>query len=283
MQGISGWHHESIMQRKHFLRAAVAGTASALLAPLLSACGGGGTDVPDNLATGGSAAPGGAAPTGVPPVTSAAPPIATAPAPDATPTPTPTTAPATDPVTAPAVEPAPVAGLTAEEVAGMRYMREEEKLAHDVYRALYARWGAQVFDNIADSETEHTEAVLARLVAHGIADPAAGRAAGDFENPELQALYDRLVAAGGASLVAALSVGALIEERDIQDIRDRMAATDEADVRATYQNLLCGSYNHLQAFNRQLVSRGVSYATQVIPQSQWDAIVAGTALCTAPA
>lgn len=269
------------MHRKQFLRAAVAGTASTLLGPLLSACGGGGTDAPVGPAPAGSSAPvTAAAPTGpVAPTTAAAPAPTESPAATSVPTATPT---ATDPVAAAPTEPAPEAGLTAVEVADMRFLREEEKLAHDVYLALHAQWGAQVFANIADSETEHTEAMRARLVAHGIDDPAAGRPAGQFEHPELQILYDRLVAAGSTSLVAALSVGALIEEKDIQDLRDRMAATDEPDLRATYQNLLCGSYNHLQAFSRQLVARGVSYAAQVIPQSEWDAIVAGTALCTDP-
>jgi hypothetical protein len=159
-------------------------------------------------------------------------------------------------------------------------MREEEKLAHDVYVAMYARWRAKVFSNIARSETQHTEAVLARLVAYGIDDPAAGLAAGEFENPDLQALYDRLVATGKQSLVAAFGVGALIEETDIHDIRVKMAQTDEPDVLRVYQNLLCGSYSHLQTFARQLSQRGVTYAAQVISQAEWDAIVAGTAVCT---
>lgn len=58
--------------------------------------------------------------------------------------------------------------LSAEEIAGLYYMREEEKLAHDVYLNLYDRWGAQVFANIAESETAHTEAVRQLILAHGL-------------------------------------------------------------------------------------------------------------------
>jgi hypothetical protein len=39
-------------------------------------------------------------------------------------------------------------------------MREEEKLAHDVYMTLYEKWGQQIFKNIAASEETHTNAVL---------------------------------------------------------------------------------------------------------------------------
>jgi hypothetical protein len=35
--------------------------------------------------------------------------------------------------------------LSAEEAAALAYMREEEKLAHDVYMTLYAQWGLPVF------------------------------------------------------------------------------------------------------------------------------------------
>jgi hypothetical protein len=162
--------------------------------------------------------------------------------------------------------------LSAEEIAGLKFMREEEKLAHDVYATLYVRWGAQVFSNIAASETEHTEAVLGRLIAYGIEDPAAGNDTGEFENAQLQAMYDALVAAGAASLVEALKVGALIEETDIRDIVEKMSVTDEADILGVYENLLCGSRNHLRAFNAALLDQGVTYVSQVITQQEWDAI-----------
>lgn len=170
--------------------------------------------------------------------------------------------------------------LTEQEIADMRFMREEEKLAHDVYITLFNVWGAPVFANIAESETAHTEAVLRLLLKRGLPDPAKGQPVGSFENQELQALYNQLVEQGRRSLVDALRVGALIEEKDIWDIRQKMEATDEADALKTYQNLLCGSHNHLLAFNRQLKANGVSYSAQVLPQAEWDAIVAGTSSCT---
>lgn len=172
-------------------------------------------------------------------------------------------------------------GLDAIEIAGLKFMREEEKLAHDVYTALFNTWGARIFANIAESETEHTEAVRRQIELYGVEDPAEGNPAGVFEDPCLQALYNKLIEMGSVSLIDSLKVGALIEETDIQDIRDKMAETDEASILQVYQNLLCGSCEHLQAFNRQLVANGVSYQSQVITQEEWDAIAAGTASCTA--
>lgn len=166
----------------------------------------------------------------------------------------------------------PAATLSAAEIAGLRYMREEEKLAHDVYVAMYALWGGQVFANIAESETSHTEAILALLTRYGVDDPAAGKPAGVFEDEDLQAMHDSLVAAGSASLIDGLRVGALIEETDIRDIEQRKAQTDEADILRVYDSLLCGSRNHLRAFDGALRDQGVVYDAQVITQQEWDAI-----------
>jgi hypothetical protein len=163
--------------------------------------------------------------------------------------------------------------LSAEEIAGLMYMREEEKLAHDVYVALFNVWGANVFSQIALSEAEHTEAIRRLIEAHGLEDPAATNPAGVFENDDLQALYDKLVAMGQVSLVEALKVGCLIEEKDIQDINDKKAEVlDEPDIVQVYDNLLCGSRNHLRAFNATLLDQGVSYEATVLTQAEWDAI-----------
>jgi hypothetical protein len=170
--------------------------------------------------------------------------------------------------------PPPATTLSAEEIAGLKFMREEEKLAHDVYIALYALYGTDdIFYRISLSETAHTEAILALLVKYGIPDPAAGNPAGVFADPALQSLYDTLIAMGSVSQIAALKVGALIEETDIRDINAKKAVTDEADILTVYNNLLCGSQDHLRSFNSQLLARGVTYVPQVITQAEWDAIV----------
>ena len=66
---------------------------------------------------------------------------------------------AIDPVPTSAVQAvAPVAptSLSAAERAALQYIREEEKLAHDVYVTLDGLWGLRVFSNITASEQQHT-------------------------------------------------------------------------------------------------------------------------------
>lgn len=80
------------------------------------------------------------------------------------------------------------------------------------------------------------------------------------------------MARGRTSLEAALRVGAYIEELDIQDLRARLAQTQRPEIRAVYQNLLQGSWNHLRAFAIQLSAlTGAPYQAQLLPQAEVDA------------
>lgn len=167
--------------------------------------------------------------------------------------------------------------LTAGEVAGLLYMREEEKLAHDVYAVLYDKWNVPVFDNIAASENRHVEAVLTLMDSYSLADPARSNEPGQFSNPELQALFDELVGQGGQSLADALFVGAAIEEIDILDLAEYVNGTDRQDVQWVYGNLMEGSENHLRAFVRNLERRtGEVYQPQYLSQQDYDTIINAT-------
>ena len=88
----------------------------------------------------------------------------------------------------------------------------------------------------------------------------------------MKSLYDALVARGSASNVAALQVGAEIEELDIADIREMRTVARSADVLATLDNLERGSRNHLRSFWRQLQMMGASYTPRHLPAAEFTAI-----------
>lgn len=167
-----------------------------------------------------------------------------------------------------------VAALTPAEVAGLKFMREEEKLARDSYIVLGDLWKVPVFDNIALSEQQHMDAMEILLTKFRVNDPVTDETnIGDFVNPELQALYNDLMAAGQNSAMAALAVGALIEETDMRDIQDWIELSTQPAIITTYESLLCGSRNHLRAYVGLIESWGGSYEPTVISQDAFDAIV----------
>ena len=168
----------------------------------------------------------------------------------------------------------PVSDLSPEEISALIFMREEEKLARDVYNALYEIWGQPTFTNIASSEQMHMDEIKLLLDRYSLADPALDP--GSFTNSDLQALYDQLVAQGSASLVDALKVGAAIEEIDILDLQERLAQTDNADLQQVFNNLMLGSYNHLNAFTGVLsMQTGEAYAPQYLSAETYAAIASG--------
>ena len=138
--------------------------------------------------------------------------------------------------------------LTPAEETSVLFMKQEEKLARDVYQVLHTQWGAKIFSNIAASEQKHMNAVDTLIAANGLED-ATPEAAGEFTYPELQELYDQLVEQGGASLADALAVGVAIETEDIADLDDALAVVEDAATRRVFTNLLNGSLRHLAAFN----------------------------------
>lgn len=140
------------------------------------------------------------------------------------------------------------ADATAEQLV---YLIEEEKLAHDVYAAMFDLWGSRVFGNILKSEETHQSQVLTVMNIRDIEDPRSSKS-GVFVNAELQSLYNELIAKGSKSAVDAYEVGIAIEELDIDDLSKMLATAKDADVIAMMENLRKGSENHLRAFNNQL-------------------------------
>ena len=158
----------------------------------------------------------------------------------------------------------------ANEADMLSWLRQEEKLAHDVYVALIDK--APPFTNISASEQTHTDTVKALLIKYGIPDPAASLAVGQFSIPELQALHDALVAKGIQSVLNAISVGLEIEELDIVDIREMRDIARNADVLDMLTNLERGSRNHLRSFWKQLEQNGGTYTPTHLTEAEFLAI-----------
>ncbi len=159
------------------------------------------------------------------------------------------------------------------EIEGLILMREEEKLAQDVYLHFYGIYGEAIFQNIANSETSHTNAVANLLVGYEIEDPALD-GEGNFSNPDLAALYASLITEGEKGLVEALTIGATIEDLDIFDLKELLAVTENSDVIRVYENLQAGSENHMRAFIKALEAQNATYDPQYITTEELEEILA---------
>lgn len=144
----------------------------------------------------------------------------------------------------------PSGTLTTAQETALIGMADEEKLAHDLYVALAARYPALTqFARIAQSETQHLTTMRLMLDRYDLADPTAGLPAGDFASDAFDALYDSLLA-GATTSTAALAAGVAVEKADIADLDAARAGLDAPDLAQAYANLRAASEHHLTAFSR---------------------------------
>lgn len=162
--------------------------------------------------------------------------------------------------------------VTGQEVEFLKHMKEEEKLARDVYMKLYELWGVPIFANISRSEERHLAAVIYLLSVYSPEDTVTAKK-GKFDDDHFQELYDSLTEKGSESLVEALRTGAAIEDLDIKDLQDYLTLTENENITMVFENLLKGSRNHLRAFNRQLTSVGATYEPRFIDQVTFYEII----------
>jgi hypothetical protein len=163
--------------------------------------------------------------------------------------------------------------LTAVEQQDLSYLREEEKLARDVYLYNKELYGLNIFGNISSSEQTHMDKVLELLELAGLEDPMKSNSIGEFNNAELAVLYTELTEQSSVSIVEALKVGALIEDLDIDDIEKMITHTSNETVLTVYTNLVCGSKNHIRAYTRNLESNGATYTPQFISDDYYNQIL----------
>lgn len=193
-------------------------------------------------------------------------------------------------------KPTPVT-LDYNEETHLIFMREEEKLARDVYvtmAGLYPEF--TVFSNIVSSEQKHTDTMKDKLDMFNITDPSTDDTVGAFTGEDFGWYFLEKFAIltnwGRVSALDALYVGAYIEELDMHDIvhcpkviveTDNGIGEDECgmlytDVKTllnSYDSLLEGSKNHLRAYVKNIetfIGAG-NYQAQYLSQEEVDEIL----------
>ncbi|WP_178988679.1 DUF2202 domain-containing protein [Winogradskyella schleiferi] len=163
--------------------------------------------------------------------------------------------------------------LLEDDKAALLFMLEEEKLARDTYTYLNDLWSINQFANIKNSEQAHMNLVENLLIQNNI--EYAIQPIGEFENQNLQNLYDQFEIDGAFSVASALEIGATIEDLDIKDLQEYLDASENEDLIAVFENLQCGSRNHLRSFINGIENSGNTYAPQFLSQEEFDLIITG--------
>jgi hypothetical protein len=186
------------------------------------------------------------------------------------------------------------------EATHLVFMREEEKLARDVYITLGKLYPEAIaFKNIDDAEQQHTTTVKDKLAKYNIDDPApntdepgnTGLFTGQDYGGYFTEKYNLLVTKGAESELSALYVGAFIEELDMLDIVQcpqviqelqgidyndcGLNYTEKSDLQSMLVSLLEGSKNHLRSYvgHIEATEGECTYLAQVLTQEEVDSIL----------
>ena len=144
--------------------------------------------------------------------------------------------------------------LSQEEADGIIFMRQEEKVARDVYTILRQTWDLKIFENIKIAEQKHMDAVQKLIIKYNLTDPVINDEVGVFADPAFQQMFDDFVLQGQQSIIEAMLVGQTIEEQDIAALENQLSFIDNQDLIKVYSNLKTASENHLFAFTNYALS-----------------------------
>lgn len=164
------------------------------------------------------------------------------------------------------------ADLTADEIEFVYAVREDEKVARDLYTAFFEKYSLKTFSNISRSEANHMRAVEILLEYYEIDFPAAGEY-GVFEDSARQAIYDSLLAKGNTALEG-FRVMAQLEEENIVSYRNVLSDITNPNIKIVIENLGKASENHFKAAIRQITALGGTYAPKLMNQEEYKAMIA---------
>ena len=161
--------------------------------------------------------------------------------------------------------------LTNEDSAALLFMLEEEKLARDTYTYLEDLWQISQFSNIKKSEQSHMDGVVGLLDQYNISYTLLSY--GEFNNPDIQTLYDQFIDYGSENRANALEVGANIEDLDIVDLANFIDATTNSAMIKVFESLQCGSRNHLRSFVTAIEVSGNTYEPKYLTLEDYTLII----------
>lgn len=154
--------------------------------------------------------------------------------------------------------------LSEQEKLDLAYQYSEEKVAKDLYNYFYSLYGVQTFQNIANSEAEHMDAVKVLLDRYNLSVPTTYW--------ELQDEYEALKFEWEKWLKEALEVWLKIEMLDINDIVDTIKTTDNDDLKIIFTNIWWASYNHMRWFLKWLLNNNFTTSIDYSNYLVWDEV-----------
>jgi len=161
--------------------------------------------------------------------------------------------------------------LSKEEKTDIQKLREEEKLARDIYIKAYNTYEYFAFVNLYKGEQIHMDNLLNLEMQYMVEDiilPDTGK----YVDESIQNFYNNHLSQITTSATDAFKVGMTTEEMIIYDIQNFENNTEEADILKVYSKIKCWSRNHLR-LNYNFLNGDTLYQPQYITIEEYNAII----------
>ena len=164
------------------------------------------------------------------------------------------------------------ADLNADEIEFIYAVREDEKVARDLYKAFFDNYKLKTFENISKAEANHMKAAEKLLDYYEVEYPAASDY-GKFADTARQALYERYLQKGNTAMEA-FKVMVYLEEENIVSYNEVLKDITNPNIKLVIENLSKASENHLRAAVRQITALGGTYQASLMTEEQYKSIIA---------
>ena len=163
----------------------------------------------------------------------------------------------------------PYGQLNSTEQNSIIQMVQWEKLFAQIYQQFYQQWQHEAFKNIPQNEEKHRKALEALLTKYKLTPVS------NTTSASLTKYHDDWIAQGNASLVAALTVSATMEDKYLLELQQALSnkAIDNFDIQFVYQNLAKGSRNHLRNIVNLLKAQQVEYQAHYLTSAEFQEII----------
>lgn len=163
--------------------------------------------------------------------------------------------------------------LSADEIEFQFALREDEKMARDLYTVFAAKYStAPQIDRIAAAENSHIACVEAVLDYYEISYPAMTAAAGLFEDAKRQAIYNELADKSG-TLLEVYATMAAVEEESVSAYKSVQSEITNENIALVITNMIKASSNHLKAAVCQIIAGGGTYTPLYLSAEEFGTIV----------
>lgn len=162
--------------------------------------------------------------------------------------------------------------LTTDEIEFIYAVREDEKLAHNLYIYFVTQYPtARQLANIGNAEINHITTIERVFTYYEIDFPTLGQP-GVFTDENRQAIYTRLTAQG-STLHEAYQVMAALEEENIVIYSKVASELTNPNLQLIINNLAQSSENHFKVLVNQITAWGSIYTPTLLEASQYEEIL----------